>query len=197
MKKIIPLTAIAIALIFGLAGFTQKPNGPYTGIYASWNDFKQGKLTYRIDCNYSSEKLKLNDVFGSKTGYVNYQGQKYAFDKTQVFGYRLCDNTIYRFYQGESYRILDTCGFLMYYKYGSIEVNKGKGLVKEDQYFFSKRGEGPIIPLTRENLAIAFSNNTALRYTLESDFQSDKDLVAYDQFQKMYKIKYLYNQSLK
>ena len=112
------------------AGFAQTSPANKTGLYSTLNDFLHHKLTYQIDCNNRKDKLKLNEFFGSSTGYVVYNGQKYTFDKSRVYGYHSCKNKNYRFYDHSVYQIIDTAGFYIYYQYRSEEQTKGKGLVK-------------------------------------------------------------------
>src|SRR5579871_54957 len=164
------------------------------GIYLTASDFQQQKLTYEIDCSNAGNKIKANTFFGSSTGYVLSNGQKHAFDKKSVYGYRNCQNKTYRFYNGEAYLLIDTAGFYMYYEYKQEEQNKGKEPIKKDEYFFSSKADGALQLLTIENLKKAFPANNNFHYALDANFKSDKDLIAYDSFQKSYKVKYLYSQ---
>lgn len=190
------LGVITLLVVVGNGTAQAKVNG-LSGLYASANDFQQMKLTYPIDGKNATGKIKPNDLFGSSTGYVEYNGKSYAFDKTKTYGYRSDDNKNYRFYHNAIYQIIDTAGFYMYYQYRSVEQTKGKGLVKVDLYFFSKKADGEILLLTTDNLKDAYPENTNFHYALDSNFPSDKGLLAYDKYLKTYKVKYLYNQSLK
>jgi hypothetical protein len=192
MKTITFLSAI----IFINMAFTQNEALQTTGLYLTSSDFVQHKLTYEMDCNHSKDKLKINELFGTSHGYVIYKGEKHAFDRSQIFGYRSCNNKNYRFFNNEIYQIIDTLDFYMYYQYKSEELNKGKGLVKTDEYYFSRNGNDGIEPLNSDNLKRAFPGNARFHYALDANFKSDKDLMAYDPYQKIYKIKYLYNESL-
>jgi hypothetical protein len=195
-QKIILSIAISILLCFSKTNFSQTLPVNTSGIYATATDFLQQKLTYEINCN-SKDKLKLNEFFGSSTGYILYNGQRHTFDKTKVYGYRSCANKNYRFYNHSTYQILDTAGFYIYYQYRQEEITKGKEPVKKDEYFFSKNDDGDIQLLTIDNLTKAFPANDKFHYAIEQAFRSDKELMAYDNFRHAYKIKYFYNQSLK
>ena len=75
-------------------------------------------------------------------------------------------------------------------------VNKGKGLVKTDEYFFSVHSDSDLKPLTIVELKNAFPTNQNFHYALDSYFRSDRELIAYDSFNKEYKVKHLFNQSI-
>jgi len=196
--KALPIILGVIALI-GSSGYQsklQKTDGE-TGLYLTYADFLQNKLTYGFDCTNQKDKLKLNSLLGGSKGFVLYNGEKHSFDKGQLYGYRICGNKNHRFYRGSDYLIVDTIGFYLYYRYQQVEHFKGKGLMKEDNYFFSKQGDETIWLLTSDNLKRIFPENQAFHYAIDAEFKSDQELMAYDSFLKTYKLKYLYNQSLK
>jgi hypothetical protein len=197
MKTLMVLSALALLSAGAGTANAQNKISATGGLYLTANDFEQQKLTYEIDCSNANDKIKTNEFFGSSTGYVLSKGEKHAFSKKKIYGYRNCQNKNYRFYNGEAYLLIDTTGFYMYYQYRSEEQVKGKGLVKKDEYFFSRSADGNLQPLTIANLKNAFSDNHPFHYALDASFRSDKDLIAYDSFTKEYKIKHLYNQSLK
>ena len=165
------------------------------GLYLTPDDFLQQKITYPVECNNGKDKLKLNDFWGSATGYVISRGEKHAFKKSKVYGYKTCKNENYRFYQNTAYRIIDTAGFYVYHR--CMQTEQKKGFVKTDTYFFSTQADNTIQRLNSDNLKKAFPGNQTFQYALDAHFRSDKDLVAWDPYNKTYKIKYLYSQSLK
>jgi hypothetical protein len=193
MKIITFLSAIILVNI----GFTLPDASPTAGLYLTLNDFVKHKLTYEMDCSNSDDKLKVNRLFESSRGYVIYKGEKHEFEKSKIFGYRSCSNKIYRFYNNDAYQIMDTAEFYIYYQYKSEEQTKGKSLVKTELFYFSRTGNDGIQPLSIDHLKMAFPGNARFHYALDAYFKSDKDLIEYDPFQKTYKIKYLYNESLK
>jgi len=102
----------------------------------------------------------------------------------------------YRIFQKSSYRIVDTAGFYLYYRYVQFEQTKGKGLIKMDEYYFSKDSDTDIQPLTIENLKKAYPENHRFHYDIDAHFRSDRELMAYDPYSQSYKIKYLYKKSV-
>ena len=201
MKTFQSICGGLLLLLFVQYGLAQhktriKINNAY-GLFYSFVDFQHGKITYPMDCENSEDELKLNDWFGSSRGFVWSNGERHLFDKNQIYGYRDSKKENHRFFRGEEYKILDTAGIFLYYKYTQKEVTKGKSLIKTDEYYFSVQGDGPICLLTSQNLRMSFSNNYRFQYALDAGFKSDGELIAYDDIQKIYKIEYLYNQSLK
>jgi hypothetical protein len=124
-------------------------------------------------------------------------GEKQGFDKNKADSYRNRDGKMYRFFGNGEYQILDTAYFYLYYRYEQVEKLKGKSLVKTDEYFFSRNAESPIQLLTAENLKRAFPDNLSFHYAIDAEFKRDQDLIGYDTYYKGYKLKYIYNQSLK
>jgi hypothetical protein len=197
MKTLIALSALVMLMMSSNKTNAQQKRRVEAGLYLTATDFQQKKLTYEIDRNDAKNKIKLNSLFGSSTGYILSKGEKHEFNKKKIYGYRSFDNKNYRFYNGEAYLIIDTSGFYMYYQYKSEENIKGKEPIKKDEYFFSKNADDDLKLLTIENLKNAFPANHHFHYDLDANFRSGSDLVAYDSFQKIYKIKYWYNQSAK
>jgi hypothetical protein len=197
MKTLTVMSAIIMLIISNSSANAQGKTSVTGGLYLTANDFQQQKLTYEIDCSNGKDKIKANGFFGSSTGYVLSKGEKHEFNKKEVYGYRTCENKNYRFYNGETYLLIDTAGFYVYYQYKSEENTKGKGLIKKDEYFFSKSANDGLQLLTADNLKNSFPGNHRFHYAIDANFKSDNDLIAYDSFQKVYKIKYLYNESIK
>jgi hypothetical protein len=165
------------------------------GVYATYDDFLHHKLLYEINCNSAKGRLRLNEFFNSPKAYIRINGEKYVFKKNDVYGYLNCRNESYRFFKNEGYRIIDTAGFFLYYQYKTEQAVKGKGAVKTDICYFSTKGDNTILPLTIDNLKKSFPDNHRFHYAIEVMFKSDKDLLAYDNNLKMYKLKYIYHQS--
>jgi len=92
-------------------------------------------------------------------------------------------------------KIIDSTGF---YVYSANKLVQGEKIARpQDVYYFSVDANGPVLELTRENLERAFSSNAKFRYAVEAQFRSDRQLMEYDRYAKVYKLKYLYTQSLK
>lgn len=197
MKGAVIFGVMGICLISCQYGLAQDGSREVSGLYASFGDFEYHNLSYPIDCSNKKDKLRLNAFFGSSSGYIVSGGKIHRFNKNKVYRYHICENKNFRFYNHSTYLILDTTGFYIYYQFGSMEQIKGKALVRPDIYFFSKMGNGEMMVLSIDNLKKAFPDNYRLHYALDANFRSDRDLITYDSFQNMYKVKYLYAQSVK
>jgi hypothetical protein len=103
---------------------------------------------------------------------------------------------INRIYHKEKFRIVDTTAFYLYIQNKNVVPPGGKGMYRADLYFFSTAADAPIFSLTIENLKKAYPANVAFHYALDAYFNSDRQLMAYDAYSKMYKVKYLFLQTL-
>jgi len=167
-----------------------------SGLYLTAADFVQNKISYEINCS-GNDKLQVHALFGSSTVTVVQNGQKKAFPKKQLYGYRDCHNRNYRFFNGDAYLVTDTAGFFVYSATKTEAGPHGKGWVKSDKYYFSTGGDAPLQLLTIDNLKKAFPANHRFQYELEGVCKTDKDLVDYDVYTKSYRVKYLFSQSTK
>jgi len=179
------LIAIAIISIHGMSAKAQNAN---TGIYLTEQDYKSNKLTYVLK---DHDKLRLNEFLDRKNINLTYQGKRMTLSKSEIFGYRQ-DNHDFRFYHNEAYKILDTAGFLLYSREKLTQGTKGYKPV--EKYFYSVDPLQPIIGLTIQNLSNSFPGQTSFRYSLQSNFNNDSNLITYDKLSKQYKIKYLFFQ---
>lgn len=177
-----------IVMTFGLiqTSSAQKQSG---GLYLTYNDYLNHKLSYTQD------KINVHEFIGMKNVTVISNGKKVIIPKNQLFGYRDSNNNDYRFNDGKAYQIIDTTGFYIY-SYDKL-VQQGKGPKPTRVYFFSKKTDDTILPLTAENIAVAFPENTKFKYMVEVASKSDIKLDAYDAQLNEYKIKELYTESLK
>ena len=77
-----------------------------------------------------------------------------------------------------------------------VETSKGKGRITETQYFFSAAPGSELQPLTIANLKRAFPDNDRFHQLLDMQFRHDQELVWYDDFSKVYKVKSIYTQAI-
>jgi hypothetical protein len=194
MKKyVLPLMLIA-GLAFGSAN---KSDAQTTskGLYLTYNDYTDGKLSYTEDpSGRNGNKIALHEFIGSDQITVTTKGKKLTFDKNQVFGYRDADGKNYRFYNGKAYEIMDTGGFYIY-GYDKL-VQRGKGPRPTRFYYFSKKGDSGVLPLTFQNVVTAFPENPKFRYMAEVASIYNVQADAFDSNLNQYKIKELYLKSL-
>jgi hypothetical protein len=184
IKMFIAVTAISLYGMNLKAQSTQSEKG----IYLTEQDFKNNKLSYALT---SADKLQLNEFLNGKNVSLVYQGKQIKLAKNNIFGYRL-NGQNFRFYNNEAYKIIDTAGFLLY-SHDKL-TQQGKGYKPVDQFFYSVNTSQPILELTIHSLWTSFPDNANFRYSLQSNFSTDGDLMTYDRASNQYKIKYLYFQ---
>ncbi len=180
---------VLIALLITAPGLGLKAQSFNSGIYLTEQDYKASKLSYVLKDN---DKLRLNDFLDGKNISVTNQGRTTKLAKNEIFGYRL-KNEDYRFFNNVAYKIIDIKDFYIFSR--PKLTQQGKGLKPVDTYYFSTKANAVIEPLTISNLTSAYAQNPKFKYTVEQQFRSDNDLIAYDEAIKEYKLKYLFDQS--
>lgn len=165
--------------LFSTAAFAQN------GVYLTAEDFANKQLRYddvnaHIPFRYG--KVKVSD--GNK---------KLLLDKGEVYGYRQ-NGQDYRIIGNNAYRVLDAEHFPIYAR--EVETSKGKGRITETRYFFSAAPGRDLQPLTIANLKKAFPDNDRFHQLLDLQFRHDQELVWYDDFSKVYKVKSIYTQAI-
>jgi hypothetical protein len=184
------LAALVVMLTPGVVLKAQNVKAA-SGVYLTENDYKNNKLSYVIN---SPGKLQLNDFLGGKNIKLTYQGKKVKLSKSGIFGVSI-NNQAFRFYHNDTYKILDTAGFMLYSRQTLTQGTKG--YIPAEHYFYSRDIGQPVLDLTVANLWNSFPKDTKFRYSLQNYFHSDSDLIAFDQTENQYKLKYLYFDSKK
>ena len=174
--------------IFSLSVSAQKDS---SGIYKTATDFKQGKLAYAI--NYKTEKHKIQDnlLFNASEIKVTHDGTSYTLKKSDTYGYRDVKGKDYRFVGDEAYRLLSKGEGVILYVYQSPAGSTKGSIQYNPQYFFSVDAAVAPQALTKENLKAAFPGNHQFHDALDATFREDKELAAFDNFHKMYKINHI------
>ena len=193
--KTIKLQVIIIALLITTVCAANAGAQP-SGLYLSHSDYLTHKLSYATEpANPGGNKLYIHEFIGHTMVTVISNGKKQFFEKSKLFGYHDGANNDYRFFDNKAYQIVDTTGFYIY-SYEKL-VQQGKGPKPTRVYFFSKKPGSEILSLTPENIAMAFPKNHKFRYMVDVEAKSDIKLDAYDNVASEYKIKELFNESLK
>lgn len=189
------MMAIAIPLMFG---FIQQSDAQkhLSGLYLTYQDYLDHKLSYPTDpAKPAGTKVLIHEFIGMKNVTVITDGQKKLIPKSGLFGYHDSDNNDYRFCDNKAYQIIDTTGFFIY-SYDRL-IQQGKGPKPTRVYYFSKKNNDTVLPLTAENIEMAFPKNPKFRYLVEVAAKTDNRLDTYDKESNAYKIKELYVESLK
>ena len=157
-----------------------------SGIYLSAADYDNRRLTAEGDCGSKAHKLDLHDVLNKPYIHVTHEGERQRYAKNDLFGFRACDGSDYRFASSLEYRIVETRELFIYTRETYVTVGKSRHVVID--YSFSVGSGGKVLPLTLDNLKWAFPDNHAFHDSLDQMFGGGQDLALYDQFHKMFKV---------
>jgi hypothetical protein len=198
MKQLMKVAFMLSSVLYFNSAFSQTGSLASVGLYKNEDDFNRHKLSYQFSCGSTQDAIKTNNFFASQKLIVKTNDKKIVLLKKDFFGYHSCNGKDYRFYKNEMLEIVDTTAFYLY-KHTALEPGAGgKGYATVTRYYFSKTGNSDVQLLTVANLEETFSANAKFRYALENYYaRNDKGLMDYDSYGKMYKVKYLYAESLK
>jgi hypothetical protein len=161
------------------------------GLYLTYTDYINHKQSYTEDANTT---IYIHEFFGGGTVTVTKDGKDIVLEKDNLFGYHDSSGKDFRFKENKAYQIIDTAGFFIY-SYDEL-LQHGKGAKPTAVFYFSKKANGPIVPLTFYNVGKAFPENTKLRYLLDMASAAHEKPDAFDGDENRYKIKELYLKSL-
>jgi hypothetical protein len=182
------LLLVSLFLTLSLPGFAQTI---ISGVYKTYDDYTNQKITFGIDCKTEKHKIKLNEFPNKSFITVIHDGKPHQMAKDSVFGYQLCDGNFVRFVDNTDYHLTEKGDVWLYKK---LIVKSPKGSPEPNLNFFSVAGEKPIV-LTMENLKKAFPNNHKFHDALTAQFKNDAELAAFDSFHKKSKVNHLLEMS--
>lgn len=175
-------TFLMIMLMLPTFSFVNAQN---SGVYISADDFKNGTLTYGIDCAKEKHKIKLNEFLNKPYITVIHDGKSHKLQKNEIFGYRDCGDKFYRFVGNNHYNIINPSEEILLYKHDIPASKKQKAVT---HYFFSTTPGDGVKDLTLLNLKASFPDNHKFHDLLDAEFKTDDELASYDSFHKIYKI---------
>ena len=191
----ISLLLATVLVITTLSASVVPTKEPVCGIYQTASDFAQKKLVHSIYSVDKKNHLALHTMFFSAKIDVVDAGVKTSYLRSEIYGYK--DNGLdYRIAGDNALAIVDATSFVLYSNVKVTRDMKGRD-TKEMVYYFSKDVNSEVKALTKDNLKAAFADNSRFRYYLDAFFKSDKDLIAFDAQANEYKIKFIYESSLK
>ena len=190
MKKalsiIFLLIYISTSLSIGIA-FAQKDN---SGIYRNGDDFAKGKLSLAINCKTEKHKIKLNDFFSLPYIIVKHNDSSYKLYKKDIFGYKMCDGSVYRFDNKKELLLLNPTEQILIYKH--IIAKPPTGLNNVTNYYFSLGSNSPVKLLTKSNLKAVFPGYNKFYESLNTEFKYNTQLAKYDDNHKIFRLNWLY-----
>jgi hypothetical protein len=99
--------------------------------------------------------------------------------------------------ESKGYTIVNPGEPIIIYKYVHAAHSPKEAEKYVPKYFFITESSDVLNELTKQNLKKAYPENHAYHDALDANFNKDSELVSYDDFHKMYKINWLYKNSLK
>lgn len=167
------------------------------GIYMNAADYKDNKIAYENDCvtGKRHHNLHLHDFFWNSS-YITVvtNGARHKLKKSALYGFRNCNDEVYRFYKGDAYRLAEAGGIYIYTQTRNMALNKGFKIVTV--YYFSQSADDGIVPLTLCNLRGAYRNNEKFLEAL-NEFCGGHTAEEYDAEKKTFRVNYLYANSTK
>jgi hypothetical protein len=152
------------------------------GVYRSAFDFSTHTL---FTCGQPS-KVKLHDLLNREMVSLRCMDSTIQFIKSDIFGYRDEEGNIFRFFRGETYRIMNPGEDILMYERSFGTGFRGSPVTSI--YYFSSNAAAEVMPLTYKNVLTVFEDNPAFELVLELCFSSDEELLLFDGLHKMYKI---------
>jgi len=164
------------------------------GIYMNLSDYKSNKLTYEIACT-NGGKIHLHDFFWNMASVtVVDAGKKYTLKKDELYGYKDCNDEVYRFYNNMEYRIAEAGNIYIYAQKENTAQNKNNKVV--NVYYFSTRPDGEILRLTLSNLKKAYKDNDSFSDLIDKFFNAN-DVTEYDEVHNTFKVNYVFSKTTK
>jgi hypothetical protein len=180
---------------FSQKSIAQKNTAVNSGVYISKDDFINNKLTQEADCQDDKEIFKKHNFFMKAEFSIINKGKKITYLKKDIYAYRDCENTVWRFYNNQEYEIMETKAIYIYAIRKIVLV--GENIERDPIYYFSHGATGNIEKLTIANLKEAFKQNKPFGNLLDGTLNAENTIEAYDSTHKMYEVNYLYKQSVK
>jgi hypothetical protein len=160
-----------------------------SGVYLTYSDYNNNKLTYSINCKTEKHIIRLNEFLNQSFITVKHKEQKIKLQKDSIYGILNCDEPLVRFQNKEHFYLAEKEAIWIFYK--EENVPEGKGFKVQKHYYFSKTGDGVLSELTISNIKYAFPNNHKLHDELDAQFGNGSAISDYDSFHKMFKINHL------
>lgn len=97
----------------------------------------------------------------------------------------------------KGYTVINQGEQIIIYKYAHSSHSPKETEKYAPKYFFILKSTDALQELTKANLKKAFPENHAFHDALDANFKEDKELINYDDFHKMYKLNWIYKNTIK
>lgn len=180
-------------ILFLLIALNAKSQNEKSGVYLTFQDYLNNKLSYEITCKTEKHKIRMNEFLNKSYITVIHNGLKHQLYKDSIYGFISCDESLIRFQNRKHYQLVEKGSVWIYYR--MISKMNGKLITTEKVYFFSTNGNGKVQEFSKANLMNAFPDNHPFHDMLDAVFKNETDIAAYDAFHKMYKVNHLLQQT--
>jgi hypothetical protein len=191
MKTTLKITAIAFMLCFTVQLFAQHEkeikNSEVEGLYLTFSDFQNGKLTRPTDKQHEGDKIKLKQFFISPDIISIEQDKETVFQKDSIFAIHITNGENYRFINRNSCLIADTSSLYIYaYKttktvYNTSGAHRRSKEVPITYYYFSLTGNKAVYTLTLANVRKYALADPATHIAVCNKFTTDEMLTKVNQ----------------
>ena len=178
---------------------TPTPNFQHTfnfvkseGVYLSAYDFTNSKISFFNNQINKKYKLCLREFFNAASIKIIIDDSIIKLNKDSIFGYRDKKNICYRFFNKVAYKIINPSEKILLYSKTSLVGGPKNRSNNVTLYFFSENANSPIYRLSKWNLKTILYKDVLFHELLDVYFQSDKDLTAYDSYNKIYLLNRIY-----
>jgi hypothetical protein len=185
-KQSIQHTLVFVMLLLNIATYAQSKS---SGVYKTFDDYKNNNLAYAIDCDTAKHKIKSDQFHHRDVVRVVHNDSLFTMPKNEIFGYKDCKGTVYRIVDGKNHSILNPYDSLQLYKH-EIRGHKRTAI----HYYFSKTIDSAPILLTIDNLHHVFHDNQFFLKSIDANFRRDGQLTKFDKKTKRYLISKLYDE---
>jgi hypothetical protein len=159
-----------LAFLGGAGEF--KHSGNYCGIYRTASDLEAGTLSLAIDCKTEDHRLKPGFVRDQSAIKVVRDGESQNYLKREIHGYRDCRGNEFHFFDGKTYQLINPGETIRLYV-----VYKPNGKQRVAKYYFSTQSSESPIPLSLQNLRMAFSDEPAFLEKLDLLAKNNTQLI--------------------
>lgn len=188
MKKIFLLASLAAFQLVSV-----KAQTPQSGIYLSEAAFETNKLSYAVNDESETNKIRFNEFLDKPYITVRHNGEKIKMFKGDIFAYKNKDKIVFTRHL-TSYNFVEKGVIWIFYKDQNVAL--GKGIIRDRSYYYAVAGKGEIMPLTRNNLKESFAGYNLFHNFLDAQFRKDEDLSLYDSYAKKYKVNHLLEKTI-
>lgn len=188
-----------INIYFDSIGAFLKSENKNSGVYITFSDYLNKKLSYKINCETEKEVFRSNEFLNES--YITLIdnkliGKKIKLYKDSLYGFITCDKSLVRFQDKMPYYLAEEGTIWIFYL--ELDELPKKGYLPENpyhystekEYYFSTKGDGKLLALTVDNVKQAYLNNVKVQTMIDTQFKNNA-ISSYDSSSKMFKLNYL------